>query len=87
MRRGLVIIALMLVLGGCTARQATTNTVVFIAAGAAACVGVDVDPYAFSSMAEGASEMTFEAAEAAKQAKAEKEAKEANEAAGLTAKD
>ena len=52
---------------GCTARQATTTTAGFIAAGACGAFGIDMDPYTFSSMAEGATEMGFDAADKLKE--------------------
>jgi hypothetical protein len=61
---------------GCTARQATTTTVGFIAAGAAGAFGIDVDPYMFSSMAESTAEIGFDAAEGAKKAKEARRAEE-----------
>jgi hypothetical protein len=61
---------------GCTARQATTTTVGFIAAGAAGAFGIDVDPYMFSSMAESTADLGFETADEVKKAKAAKKAEE-----------
>ena len=61
---------------GCTARQATTTTVGFIAAGAAGLFGMQVDPYIFSSMAESTADLGFETADEVKKAQAEKKSEE-----------
>ena len=65
---------------GCTARQATTTTVGFIAAGAAGAFGIDMDPYMFSSMAESTADIGFDVADEVKKSQAEKRAIEENKA-------
>ena len=71
-----VLLVALVCMTGCTARQATTTTVGFIAAGAAGAFGIDMDPYMFSSMAESTAEIGFDVADEVEKAKAEEKSDE-----------
>ena len=71
-----VLLVALVCMTGCTARQATTTTVGFIAAGAAGAFGIDMDPYMFSSMAESTADLGFETADEVKKAREAKRAEE-----------